>query len=244
MFKHLTNLIPISLALPLVLGAVTFGQQALAQSTTGLRNPYIPGASVTPPDQAPDPGQAPPMGSPFWFGTPIGQPGGPLPPASQVFVPPTMPYDKPTVDAMVAPYWTPSAQNNPMDLGPLPGTTSGWMPPAADVNIIPTGGMPGDFAPRQRWQAQTTRDLGAPRAGGSTLTDFGQNMQQMAGQSGVTLSQSQDGPRPSFVWSASIGATTDRDPNLPGAQVTQDLYGNRQLFKGPTLRARMTEAPY
>lgn len=219
---------------------------SFAQSYETLRNPYIPTASVTPPDMAADPGQPPPMGSgDLWIPTPGGDWGAPFAPPSHVYISPTSPLEKDLVNAEFAPYWQPAAQNDPVDYGPIPGTTSGWIPPAALVNINPEGGMPGDFAPRERWNGQTTRDLGYPKMYGSRLTDFGLDIDKMPSvvSRGVVRNQSQDGPRP-FIFPAPIGAKENREPNLNNAQITQDLHGNRQLFKGPVLRARMTQANY
>ena len=215
-------------------------------STTSLRNPYINGEQVTPPNQAPALGQpeAPGDGS-AWFGVNPGDLGAPIAPASAVYIPPMGPYDKAEINAMVEPYLTPPAPTPDYDPGMLPGPgglqNPGPTPPAAIVNINPTGNptMPGDQAPRERWSAQTTRDLGRTRTAGSQLYDFGQNPQTLT--TTVKRSISQDGPRP-FIFPGALDATTNRNPNLPLAQVTQDLNGNRTLFKGPN-RALMTVIP-
>jgi hypothetical protein len=216
--------------------------------TTTLRNPYINGEQVTPANQAPALGQPEvPGNGNDWVGVTPGMGGGPTVPPSAVYIPPMGPYDKDAINAMVAPYLTPPAPTPEYDPGMLPGPgglqNPGPIPPAAIVPINPDGDptLPYDAAPTTRWSAQTTRDLGYPHVSGSLLTDFGQNPSTL---SGVQWSNSQDGPRP-FVFPGQLNATTNRNPNLAGAQVTQDLNGNRTLFRGPAQneRAQMTVIP-
>ncbi len=206
-----------------------------AQEYMTLRDPYIPGAIVTPPMMEAPAGNPPPPGDGM---TPLpvtpGMLGGPLPPPSQVPMPPVGPCDQSLVNSYAQPYLTPPPSTPGSDPGILPGTTSGYKPPAIVTTVSGAGGLQGN-APIQKWQGQTSRDFGNYRTFGSQTTDFGQNVVQI---SPVQLSQSEDGPR----GLAANGAPAQ--PNLSGAQQTTDLYGNRTLFRGPNLRAVMTIAPY
>lgn len=216
--------------------ALSFGftPQARAQGETSLRNPLIPGAPYAEPNEQPSPGQPPPVGD---GDTPApvtpGHEGAPIPPPSDVPVPPSSPLDSGQVDGAVAPYLTPPPSTPGEDPGLLPGTTSGYKPPALQTDVQPQGGLSGD-APIHHWGGQTSRDFGLNRNSGAQTTDFGQPLQQVAA---VRPQPSEDGPR----GLAANGAPAQ--PNLAGAQQSSDLYGNRTLFKG-NQRAVMTIAPY
>jgi hypothetical protein len=116
-------------------------------------------------------------------------------------------------------------------------------PPAETVDINPSGGIFGQ-APIQRWNAQTTRDLGLVRNYGSQTTDFGQNIDNISSvqSRGIKRSKPEDGPRPA-TYPGQVKCESLRELNKPGAQETQDE-AFRVLFKGANLRARMTIAPY
>lgn len=212
--------------------------------TETLRSPLIPGAVWSPPFACPPEGQPPPVGDGM-CPAPVtpGHLGGPCPPPSDVSLPPLGPMDKDIVNAMVAPYLQPPPSAPGPDPGMLPGT-NGFTPPASVVNINPRGGIYGS-APTQRWGGQPTRDFGYPKNYGSQSTDFGQDIDQLPSVQarGIQRSVSEDGPRPAVV-PGQFGAPTNRQASIPGAHVTQDLHGNRQLFKGPYQRSVMTIAPY
>lgn len=150
----------------------------------------------------------------------------------------------------------PSITSSPGELGqslqvPHPPSTPGadpgnvyaprdfHKPPVAVVNINPGGGMPGDFAPQQRWGGQYSRDFGL-RRGGSSLTDFGEKLTEKPDIK-VQPQHSEDGPRQTTQ--PQIGFSPHRSTNLPRAQGTQDI-GHRIYFKGANLRSRLTIAPY
>jgi hypothetical protein len=219
-----------------------FGVAHAQSPTTSLRNPLIQGAPNAPAGQAPQQGSPPPIGSGDTpTGVTPGMTGTPLPPPSAVSLPPMSPLDRGPggqVNSLVAPYLTPPPSTPGPDPGMLPN--NGY-PSAIEVNINAGGGMPGDQAPQTRTGRQTTRDLGLKRTNGSTLTDFGQLLPDMPNLK-VTPQYSQDGPRPVATTQGEAGGT--RSPNLAGAQTTQNLYGNRTLFRGANERARATIAPY
>ncbi len=225
--------------LAIVQPAPAFADYGRGPETDSLRNPLIPGASWAEPYQMPMEGPAPPIGhgmSP----PPVtpGHQGGPLPPATHVGLPPMGPLDKDAINGMLAPYLQPPPSTPGGDPGSLPGN-GGLTPPACEVNINPSGGISGQAA-ICRWGGQSTRDLGGPRTQGSQTTDFGQDIDGIAA---VQRSVTQDGPRQATS-PGQFGGTTNRQAGLPGAHPTQDLHGNRQLFKGPYSRSTMTIAPY
>jgi hypothetical protein len=198
------------------------------QGNTTLRNPIIPGAPTAAPYEQVQEDRPPPPGDGD-TSAPVtpGMEGDPIPPPSDIQLPPSSPLEPPQVDVPPPPS-TPGE-----DPGLLPGTTSGYKPPALETNVNPQGGLSGD-APTHKWGGQTSHDYGLKRTKGSQTTDFGQPLKQVAA---VQPFQSEDGPRPL----GSNGAPTQ--PNLAGAQQTTDLYGNRTLFKG-NQHAVMTIAPY
>jgi hypothetical protein len=210
--------------------------------TTSLRTPLIQGAPNASAGQAPQQGAPPPIGSGDTpMGVTPGMTGDPLPPPSAVSLPPMSPLDRGPggqVNSLVAPYLTPPPSTLGADPGMLPN--NGY-PSATQVNINAGGGMPGDQAPQTRSGRQTTRDLGIKRTSGSTLSDFGELLPNKPDLK-MTPQYSQDGPR--SVATSQGGAGGTRSPNLAGAQTTQNLYGNRTLFRGANERARATIAPY
>jgi hypothetical protein len=219
----------------------------ILQERESLRNPLIPGAPYVPPFVAPQPGQAPPIGdgdapAPV---TP-GQSGGPMPPPTAVYLPPVSPLDGDYVDQMLAPYLTPPPSTPGQDPGLLPGT-GGLTPPAARVDINPQGGIQGQ-APIKRWGGQTTRNLGLPRNGrGAMTTDYGQDIDTLPSvkERGIVRYVSEDGPRAGFSFPGRMGNQANHQSStLVGAQESQDLHGNRVLYKGANLRSRMTIAPF
>ncbi|HEY9678460.1 MAG TPA: hypothetical protein V6C76_10655 [Drouetiella sp.] len=217
--------------------------EANAQAT-GLRTPLIQGAPNAAAGEAPMQGDPPPVGS---GSTPMGvTPGmtsGYAPPPSDVPMPPMSPLDRGSgggVNSYVQPFLTPPPSTPGVDPGMLPTPLSGASQAAVQVNINPGGGYPGDQAPQTRTGRQTSRDFGLARTNGSTLTDFGELL--INKQVKVQPQFSQDGPR--AVQTTTDGSGNTRNPNLSGAQTTQDLHGNRTLFKGANLRARATIAPY
>ncbi|MBI4533780.1 MAG: hypothetical protein HY711_07510 [Candidatus Melainabacteria bacterium] len=213
-------------------------------SFSALRSPLIPGAQWNEPYTAPEPGQSPPPGQGM-CPAPVtpGHIGPPPKPPSAVELPPVGPLEKGTVNALVAPYLKPPQSTAGEDPGLLHGP-NGFSPPAAVVNVSPQGGIYGE-APIRRWGGQTSRDLGVPRTFGSQTTDFGQDIDGLSSvqSRGIRRLVSEDGPRPQ-PYSIQMGTGTTRQANLAGAHTTQDLHGNRQLFKGANLRSLMTIAPY
>jgi hypothetical protein len=246
-----------TMTLALLAMLVAFGtSQAQAQSTS-LRNPLIPGVPTTEPYQAPYEGMPPPPGQ---GSTPApvtqGMGGGPtLEPWNTRIPANQIDQGSSQVDLGVGPdvlappmtlgktLTVPHAPSVPgADAGMLPGPLDFQPPPAAVVDINAQGGMPGDQAPQQRWGAQYTRDFGLRKASGSTLTDFGEKLTQKPNLK-MNPQESQDGPRQA-VYPGQMGSSTNRSPSIPGAQTTVDWYGNRRMFKGPTVRSVLTIAPY
>jgi hypothetical protein len=211
------------------------GSSGQAQGTQSLRNPLIPGVPGAGPMEPAQEGMPPPPGD---GDTPLpvtpGDQGSPLPPPSAVAVPATSPLDKSEVNAAVAPYLTPPPSAAGQDPGTLPGTLSGYKPPALMTDVQPGGGLAGDAAVH-KWDGQTTRDYGLRRPRGSQATDFGRPLDQV---SVVRTNKTEDGPRPV----GPNGAPTQ--PSMAGAQQTSDRYGARTLYKGANLRPVMTIAPY
>ena len=216
---------------------------------TTLRTPLLVGAPWEPAYVPPPPGQPPPIGDgPVPYPVTPGMAGGPNPPpASQVYIGQIQPgyYGKQQATADLAGALTPPTNFTPTDPGSLPGPMDFTPPPAAIVNINPDGGMPGDQAPQTRWGAQTTRDFGnvgnLVYGPGSQLTDFGELLPNKPNIK-VQPQFSQDGPRNMVV--PGQMDQINRSPNRPNAQETEDLNGNRSLFKGPNLQSVQTIAPY
>jgi hypothetical protein len=192
-----------------------------------------------PPFVAPQEGQAPPIGDGY-NPAPVtpGHSGGPLPPPTDVYIPPVGALDKDTVNSYVAPYLTPPPSAQGADQGLVHPTQAGMMPPAEVVNINPNGGIFGQASIR-RGGAQTTRYLGLVRTFGSQTTDFGQNIDGIAK---VRRSKAEDGPRQS-TYPGQPNAESNHELSKPGAQVAKDEQF-RVLFKGANLRSRQTIAPY
>lgn len=229
---------------------------AQAQGFNSLRNPLIPGALTTDPYQAPPPSLPPPPGqgfnpapvTPGMGGGPTVEPWVPYIPAnqidqqdSQVNLPdPSILAPPGTLGKSLS---VPHAPSTPgADPGMIHAPQDFSQPPVANVNINPQGGFPGDQAPQQRWGGQTTRDFGLRHDTGSTLTDFGQKLQDKPDLK-MNPQTSQDGPRQAN-YPGLIGCVTNRQSSIPGAQTTLDWYGNRRMFKGPQERSKATIAPY
>lgn len=187
-------------------------------------------------------GQPPPIGDGYIpMGTNPGHLGAPLlPPPSHVpmpLIPPGM-EGKAAATAAAAGYLTPPTRYEATDPGSIDAPQDFYQAPVAVTNINPGGGIQGD-APIQRWGAQTTEDHGRPY-GGSSSTDFGEKLSEK--QNLQKMPQfSQDGPRNK----ASQGqrGSNNRPANIPGAQSSTDLNGNRSSRKDGQ-RARLTIAPY
>ncbi|MBI1271038.1 hypothetical protein GC174_11460 [bacterium] len=225
---------------------VVSAQAASAQyQTDTLRTPLIYGASSAPAYSTPYEGQAPPIGD--GYAPPRVTPGhlgySPELPASHVPGIPTVPAGeagKAMVNGYVAPYLSPPTNYDPADPGSIDNPPNFYQPPVNQTNINPGGGISGS-APITRWGGQCTQDFGRGASGCSSTVDFGQKLSEKPDLY-RTPQTSQDGPRQST--SGRGGSSTNRASSLPGAQTTQDLNGNRTLFKGPNQRARLTIANY
>jgi hypothetical protein len=219
-------------ALIALVAAVFFnGLAMVAVQAQSLRTPLIEGAPSAAAGEAAQQGDPPPIGS---GDTPMGVTPGMM----GLYNPP--PRSGGGVNSFVAPYLTPPPSTPGADPGMLPQSLNGNSQAGVEVNINAGGGMPGDFAPQTRSGRQTTRDFGLTRSG-STLTDFGESLLQKPGLK-MNPQVSEDGPR--TVQSNQGMAGGNRSSNLPNAQTTQSLYGNRTLFKGSQLRARATIADH
>jgi len=247
--KKSTVLIAVAFASLLL---VQFAPQADAQRTRTLRNPLIPCVPNAAPLEAPMEGQPPPVGD--GAGPAPVTPGdyGYIPPLPQIRQTPRSIFGGGEEVALPSP-WTlappealgPSVSVPPPPSTPgadpgviFPGPNNGVQPAACWVNICPDGGMPGDFAPRQRRAAQTTRDLGLDRDG-SKLCDFGEKLTEKPDLK-MMPQFSEDGPRQA-VFPGRLGSATNRATGLPGAQGTRDI-GRRVMFK--QIRSRSTIAPF
>jgi len=242
---HQTNagLALIGSAAAVVLSALSlpvYAEYAGGPEIDTLRTPLIPGASWQVPYVPAPEGQPPPIGDgPVPEPVTPGHLGGPMPPPTQVPMPPVGPMDKHIVNAYAAPYLVPPPSTPGPDPGMLPGV-NGFIPPAEIVDVQQGGGLSGN-PPVVRWGGQTTQDFGRPKNSGSLTTDFGQNISTLAGVPQRSISE--DGPRPA-VHPGRMGADTNRQQNLAGAQETNVEHGNRVMFKGANLRSRLTIAPY
>lgn len=231
-------------ALFALVAAVFFNGFGIAAQAQSLRSPLIQGAPNAAAGESAPEGAPPPIGS---GSTPMGVTPGMQgmynpPPPSDVPLPPMSPLDRGPgggVSSMVQPFLQPPPSTPGADPGMLPQPMNGNSPAAIEVPINSGGGYPGDQAPQTRSGRQTTRDLGLKRYG-STLNDFGEPLSQKDVK--VAPQESQDGPR--YMQSSQGGSGSSRSSNLPNAQTTQSLYGNRTLFKGPNLRARATIADH
>ncbi len=198
-----------------------------------LRSPLIYGAPNSPAWVPAQEGCPPPIGS---GDCPLpvtgGDYGAPFLPVTSVPMPLVGPLDKATVNAFAAPYLCPPPSTPGYDPYSINGSSGGYgvSAPVSVVNVSPGGGLEGS-APTRRWRAQRSFDHGQPnnvRGNGSTLNDFGQKLCDKPDLKMVPQ-VSQDGPRQQGSWMG---------------QTTQDLHGNRSLFKGPNLRSQLTIAPY
>ncbi|CAN5254501.1 hypothetical protein BH11CYA1_BH11CYA1_45210 [soil metagenome] len=203
-----------------------------SDAVTTLRSPLSYGAPNGPawvPAQegAPPPcgdGFNPPAVAPGDCGVPFGTP-------SAVFVPITAAGDKNEVNTWAMPYLTPPPSTQGQDPGSINGSSGGYglQAPVAVVNVCPQGGLSGN-APTQRWGGQRSFDFGKPynvRSSSSGLNDFGQKLSEKPDLK-MCPQFSQDGPRQRGEFRG---------------QATQDLHGNRTLFKD-NQRSTMTIAPY
>ncbi len=232
-------------ALFALVAAVFFNGFGIVAHAQSLRSPLIQGAPNAAAGQAAPQGAPPPVGSGY---SPMGVTPGMQgmynpPPPSDIPLPPMSPLDRGSgggVNSMVAPFLTPPPSTAGADPGMLPQSMNGNSPAAIEVPINAGGGYPGDQAPQSRSGRQTSRDFGLKKYG-SSLTDFGEPLAQKPDLK-IQPQTSQDGPR--YMQSGQGGASGGRSSNLPGAQMTQSLYGNRTLFKGPNLRARATIADH
>lgn len=246
MIKTAVSAVVASLLLPLAANA----------QYQSLRNPLIPGAPSAPAGAAPYEGQPPPIGqgyapppvTPGMWGAPELLPWNSNIPANQIDQPSSQVNTGADPTTLASPYtlgsqlYAPAPPSTPgQDNGPLSGPMDFYPPPAALVNINAQGGMPGDFAPQQRWGGQTTRDLGRRTTQGSTLQDYGEKLTEKPNLK-MYPQGAEDGPRNTYAPDRNY--TSNRDPNLGNAQATTDLHGNRTLFKGSNQRSRQTIAPF
>lgn len=230
-----------TLALAACLFAAGFSQ-ALAYGEsdmmTTLRDPLIPGVPNASDWQMAPLGDPPAMGSgDIPPAVTAGDYGAPFAPASQV---PGMPLqvggDKEPVNAAVSPYLVAPSSTEGQDMGSINGSSGGYglQAPVALVNINSNGGMSGS-APTQRWGGQRSYDYGKPanvRPYSSALTDYGQRLIDKPDLHAYPVA-SEDGPK-------TRGSA--RVINGQYGQTTQDLYGQRVLFKDQ--RQVQTVAPY
>lgn len=211
--------------------------------------PNVENGPTSAPYNAPQQGQAPPVGSgssPMGINT--GHAGyGVTTPPSHV---PNMPLIPPGQDgkaaatAAAAGYLTPPTFYPTSDPGSIDSPPDFYQPPVSVTNINPGGGIAGS-APIQRWGGQTSEDHGLRSfmRGNrpSNTSDFGERLSQKPNLRKAPQF-SEDGPR--NQQSPSQRGQASRSSNLPGAQSTTDLNGNRTFFKGENQRARLTIAPY
>ncbi|MFA6208846.1 MAG: hypothetical protein WCT03_02090 [Candidatus Obscuribacterales bacterium] len=197
-----------------------------------LRTPITYGTPNSPAWVPAQEGAPPPCGDGFM--PPAVTPGDcstPFSPPSAVFVPLTMGGDKDEVNAWAMPYLTPPPSTAGYDSSSINGSSGGYglQAPVSVVNICPQGGMVGD-APTQRWGGQRSYDFGKPnnvRPNSSRMNDFGQKLSEKPDLK-MCPQFSQDGPRQRGEYRG---------------QTTQDLHGNRTLFRD-NQRSQLTIAPY
>lgn len=213
---------------------------------SGMWLPNVEQGSAMPPYQPAPEGQPPPIGD---GNTPMGiNPGhagyGIMPPPSHVNMPQIPPGQdgKAMATSYAAPYLTPPTLYPTSDPGIIDSPQDFYQPPVSVTNINPGGGISGG-APITRWGGQTSEDHGLRsymRGGGSQTSDFGEKLSQKPNlQKAPQFSE--DGPRNQQQGQR---GQASRSANLPGAQSTTDLNGNRTFFKGENQRARLTIAPY
>jgi hypothetical protein len=155
---------------------------------------------------------------------------------------------------VLAPYIPPP----PSVLGSNPGSLTSSA--GAIVQVNPGGGLPDGYAPTQRRSAQSTKDFGLTRtaraalmagsstqnpppanySAGSQLTDFGQPLLQKPNLAKIP-NVSDDDPRATIV---DQNLVSTRSPNIPNAQATTDLYGQRTFFKGNGVYPQAIQADY
>jgi hypothetical protein len=238
--------------------AAIFSQTTWAQSSTTLRNPLIPGAQWTAPNEAPAQMPLPPPGSgPTPLDVTPGQSGDPTLPPWVTNMPAhtinqqdsqlNLPYTSSTLAApgMLGPAlgsYIPAPPSTPgADPGILPTVANSQYPTAAIVvPVCSGGGLPDGQAPTKRRGGQTTQNFGMPNIKGSMLTDFGQPLIQVSNLAQMPQ-DSEDGPR--IATHIDNGNGVSRNPNLPNAQATTDLYGLRILNKN-NLQPQEINAPY
>lgn len=209
--------------------AFAYGESDMIQT---LRSPLTYGTPNSPAWVPAQEGAPPPIGDGFCppAVTP-GDCGAPFSPPTAAFVPLTMAGDKSEVNAWVMPYLTPPPSTQGYDSSSINGSSGGYglQAPVSVVDICPQGGMVGS-APTQRWGGQRSFDFGNPncvRPSSSALNDFGQKLSQKPDLK-MCPQFSQDGPRQRGEYRG---------------QTTQDLHGNRTLFRD-NQRSQMTISPY
>jgi hypothetical protein len=251
--KHALQPVLFAVASVAILAPMTW-----AQSSTSLRNPLIPGAQWSAPYEAPMQMPPPPPGSgPTPLGVTPGQSGDPTLEPWVTNMPAhtinqqdsqlNLPYDPSTLAApgMLGPAlgsYIPAPPSTPgADPGILPTVANSQYPTAAIVvPVCPGGGLPDGQAPTKRRGGQTTQNFGMPNVKGSMLTDFGQPLIQVPNIAQMPQ-DSEDGPR--IATHIDNGNGVSRNPNLPNAQATTDLYGLRILNKN-NLQPQAINAPY
>jgi hypothetical protein len=147
------------LKVALTIAALGIGQAALAQASSTLHNPIIPGASTSPPFVCPPEGQPPATGDgptpapviPGMGGAPNLLPWIPAIPANQIDngtsgIP--LPFGPPVEmpPGVLGPLLTPFVPGPPSTPGADPGSLlapQGSFNPAQELNINPQGGIPG-----------------------------------------------------------------------------------------------------
>jgi len=229
---------------------------SMAQISTTLRNPLIPGAQYTDPYEAPALMPVPPPGSgPTPLGVTPGQTGDPTLPPWVTNMPSytinqqnsqlNLPYDASvaTPPGVLGPMLAPYIPAPPSTPGADPGillTVGNYPTSAVEVQVCPGGGLPDGQAPTTRRGGQDTQSFGTPNVKGSMLTDFGQPLIQVPNLAQMPQ-DSQDGPR--IATHIDSGNGVSRAPNLPNAQATTDLYGLRILNRN-NLQPQAINAPY
>jgi hypothetical protein len=235
------------------------GLPAMAQYTTTIMDPYVPGVCVTPPNTPVATQLLPPIGSGF-DNVPLVTPGqyGPAPLMPWVTSIPanTLGQDPTLLTLPVGP----GDLNAPYTLGPsLQGSIPG--PPSAQGAIptilqtppgvsayalqvsVPAGGvLPDDSPPTSRSGRQYTQNFGLQSTTSSYVTDFGIQPSQNPNVA-QTPQVSDDGPFQT-TYPGVYGSTTNAAPNLPNANYVSVGVGNHTQFQGPSIQARQVIAPY
>lgn len=240
-----------------VVSVVSLADRATAQpwnpnpsydADAGMWLPNVENGYTTAPYTPAPEGQPPPIGDGYApMGTNPGHLGCPvMPPPSHVNMPPIPPGQdgKALATSYAAPYLTPPTMYPTYDPGMIDSPQDFYQPPVTVTSINPAGGISGS-APIQRWGGQTSEDHGRRLSfrtnAASQTSDFGEKLTQKPNLQKMPQF-SEDGPR--NQQSPGQRGQANRSSNLPGAQSTTDLNGNRTFFKGENQRARSTIAPY